>query len=92
MDDTTEGERELSVRTAAVGHAVSVWIRDSGSGIGAREIERVFDPFWTTKPGGMGMGLAICRSIVDLHHGTLLAANNPDRGATFCVTLPGCAA
>jgi signal transduction histidine kinase len=88
MDDTKETERELSVRTTRVGPDVSVWVRDSGSGIAARNVQSVFDPFWTTKPGGMGMGLAICRSIVDSHHGTLSAANNSDRGATFCVALP----
>ena len=92
MEDTKETERELQVRTAAVGPDVRVWVVDSGSGIIARDIERVFDPFWTTKAGGMGMGLAICRSIVDSYHGTLLASNNSDRGATFCVTLPARAA
>ena len=88
MEETKETERELSVRTSLVGPDVRIWIRDSGSGISARNIQSVFDPFWTTKQGGMGMGLAICRSIVDSHRGTLSAANNSDRGATFCVALP----
>jgi C4-dicarboxylate-specific signal transduction histidine kinase len=92
MADTKEKERELSVRTAAVGPDVRVFVSDAGSGILTRDLEKVFDPFWTTKPSGMGMGLAICRSVVDSHHGTLSAANNPDRGATFCVTLPVAAA
>ena len=48
----------------------------------------VFDAFWSTKPGGMGIGLAICQSIVAAHRGRLTAANNPDGGATFCVSLP----
>jgi len=88
MEDTKETERELTVRSEANGGDVRISVSDTGSGISARNVESVFDPFWTTKAGGMGMGLAICRSIVQSHHGTLMAANNPDRGATFCVALP----
>ena len=80
--------RRLVVRTDAKDGEVRVWVSDVGSGILARDIQKVFDPFWTTKSGGMGMGLAVCRSIVDAHHGALSAGNNPERGATFCVTLP----
>ena len=55
-------------------------------------IDRIFDMFWTTKSGGMGIGLAICRTIVAAHGGTLTAANNSDKGATFRVALPARAA
>jgi signal transduction histidine kinase len=48
----------------------------------------VFDAFWSTKAGGMGIGLAICQSIVAAHHGTITASNNPEGGATFRITLP----
>jgi C4-dicarboxylate-specific signal transduction histidine kinase len=88
MQDTKEAERRLVVRTEAKVGEVRVSVSDAGSGILARDVQKVFDPFWTTKSGGMGMGLAVCRSIVDAHRGALTAANNPDRGATFCVTLP----
>ena len=88
MQDTKEAERRLDVRTDAKDGEVRVSVTDAGSGILARDVEKVFDPFWTTKSGGMGMGLAVCRSIVDAHRGALTAANNPDRGATFRVTLP----
>ena len=54
----------------------------------ADDLKHVFDPFWSTKPGGMGIGLAICQSIVAAHHGRITAANNADGGATFCVSLP----
>ena len=81
--------RELTVATTQDGDgAVRVAIVDRGAGIAAEGIERVFEPFFTTKEHGLGLGLAICRSIVAAHGGRLGAANNADRGATFWFTLP----
>ena len=57
-------------------------------GIPASVLDKVFDPFWSTKAEGMGMGLAICQSIVTAHRGHITARNNAGGGATFCVTLP----
>jgi len=88
MQETKESERRLTVRTEAKDGEIQIAVRDTGSGIVARDVAHVFDPFWTTKLAGMGMGLAICRSIVDSHRGALTAQNNPDRGATFRVALP----
>ena len=67
---------------------VLVEVQDSGTGIAAEKLESIFDPFITSKPEGLGMGLAICRSIIERHGGKISAANNPDRGATFSITLP----
>jgi signal transduction histidine kinase len=67
---------------------VVVVVRDSGPGLDSKSLERLFEPFYTTKPQGMGMGLAICRSIVEAHGGRLRATENDDRGATFQFTLP----
>jgi two-component system sensor kinase FixL len=67
---------------------VLVEVQDSGTGIAADKLERIFEPFVTSKPDGLGMGLSICRSIIERHGGKLWAANNPDRGATFSITLP----
>jgi signal transduction histidine kinase len=67
---------------------VSVTVRDSGPGLGPEGLERLFDAFYSTKPDGMGMGLAICRSIIDTHGGKIFAAANVPRGAVFCFTLP----
>jgi PAS domain S-box-containing protein len=69
------------------GHVV-VSVRDTGTGIPANVLERVFQPFVTTKPHGMGLGLAVCRTIVEAHRGTLRASNNDAGGATFEFTLP----
>lgn len=88
MGDVAAGERVLVVRTAADGGNVRVCVADHGSGIAANDMNNLFDAFWTTKAGGVGVGLAICYSIVTAHRGTLTATNNPDRGATFCFTLP----
>ena len=59
-----------------------------GTGFAESDLKRVFDPFYSTKPGGMGIGLAICQSIVAAHHGSITATNNPEGGTTFCVSLP----
>lgn len=67
---------------------VSVEIRDNGPGISAEDIERIFSPFFTTKPQGTGLGLAIVRKVVDAHDGRIDAVSAPGRGATFRVTLP----
>jgi signal transduction histidine kinase len=63
-------------------------VRDSGAGLDQADSERVFDAFFTTKPDGMGMGLAICRTIIESHGGRLWATNNAPRGAVFQFTLP----
>jgi signal transduction histidine kinase len=82
-------DRRLVVRTQrADAHTVQIAIRECGRGIEADKLDRVFEPFYTTKREGMGMGLSICRSIVEAHGGSLWATNNPDRGATFYFSLP----
>ncbi len=67
---------------------VVVEIRDNGPGIAADDLERIFSPFFTTKPQGTGLGLAIVRKVVDAHDGRIDAVSAPGRGATFRVTLP----
>ena len=67
---------------------VLVSVRESGPGIRPQSIERLFEPFYTTKQAGMGMGLAICRSIVEGHGGRIWATANLPRGAAFYFTLP----
>ena len=68
--------------------AVLVAVQDSGPGLNPESLDRLFDAFYTTKPQGMGMGLSICRSIIEAHGGRLWATANEGRGATFQFTLP----
>ncbi len=83
------GARELTIRSGRDGsERVLVAVQDSGVGIAPEQMDRLFHAFFTTKRGGMGMGLSICRSIVEAHGGTLRALPNEGRGATFQVTLP----
>ena len=67
---------------------VLVAVQDSGPGLSPKSFDRVFDAFYTTKPGGVGMGLSICRSIIEAHGGRLWASANDPRGATFQFTVP----
>ena len=84
-----DGARRLVVRTDSIDESnVLVEVQDSGTGIAADELESIFDSFITSKPEGLGMGLSICRSIIERHGGKISAANNPDRGAKFTITLP----
>ena len=77
------------LRTARDGaEAVEVTVQDSGAGIGKADLDHIFDAFYTTKADGLGMGLAIVRSMVEAHGGRVGARNNPEGGATFSFTLP----
>ena len=89
MSAVDEGVRELLISTEqSWTNGVLVAARDSGPGIDPEHIERVFDAFYTTKSSGVGMGLSICRSIIDGHGGRLWADANEPRGAVFQFTLP----
>lgn len=83
------GKREMVIATTTDPEGnVVVSVRDSGPGISEQNLPRLFDAFFTTRSTGMGMGLAICSSIIESHGGQIWAANNPDGGATFSFSLP----
>jgi len=89
VDEVDEGARELLISTGqSRTNGVLVAVRDSGPGIDPQRRERVFDAFYTTKSSGVGMGLSICRSIIDAHGGRLWADANEPKGAVFQFTLP----
>jgi signal transduction histidine kinase len=79
---------EVAVLAARCGGGVSIEVRDSGAGIDDATLARIFQPFFTTKPKGMGLGLSISRTIVEAHGGTLAARSAPGVGSTFRVELP----
>jgi PAS domain S-box-containing protein len=79
--------RNLSIQTA-MSRDIEVRIKDNGPGISAGEQKKILTPFYTTKPDGMGMGLSICRSIIEAHEGILRFNSQPDKGTTFYFTLP----
>jgi len=80
--------RQLTVRSWVEGDCASVEVADNGPGLAPDTEERVFDPFFTTRSKGMGLGLAISRSIAEAHGGHLSARKMPSGGAAFCLSLP----
>lgn len=88
LAETEARTREVGVTTARVGAFAEIRIEDSGPGIASGDLKDVFNPFFTTKPQGMGMGLAIGRTIVEAHRGQILAQNKPTGGALFTIRLP----
>jgi C4-dicarboxylate-specific signal transduction histidine kinase len=87
MADNAPGGRRLHVRTTVHEGRIRASVQDEGNGLPA-DIDRLFQPFYTTKAEGLGLGLAICWSIVTAHHGRLWAEPSPERGATFLFELP----
>ena len=89
MEDTPAARRELTIRTSRVGtQSVEVAVSDTGRGLDAAMAERVFEPFFSTKAEGMGIGLPLSRSIVEAHGGRLWVTSDQDGGTTFRLTLP----
>jgi C4-dicarboxylate-specific signal transduction histidine kinase len=89
MSGVSEGSRELLIGTGKDAlSGVLVAVQDSGPGLNPESFDRLFDPFYTTKPGGMGMGLSICRSIVEAHGGRVWASRTAGPGVTVQFTLP----
>jgi signal transduction histidine kinase len=89
MSGIEDGTRELHVSTVSVEpEGVCVAVRDTGPGLSPESLSRLFEPFYTTKPDGMGLGLSICRSIIEAHGGRLWATGCEPRGALFQFTIP----
>jgi len=88
MRDVGEEERELLISSSNEPDGVSVEVRDSGPGFASADLDRVFEAFYTTKPSGLGLGLSICRSIIEAHNGRLWASPNVPRGAIFRFIAP----
>jgi PAS domain S-box-containing protein len=88
MHDVGEEERDLLIRTRNGPDGVLVEVGDTGPGFAPAALERVFEAFYTTKPGGLGLGLSICRSIIEAHNGRLWASPNVPRGAIFGFIAP----
>jgi PAS domain S-box-containing protein len=89
MSDVDDRPRQLLIRTARnAGDNVRVTVQDAGVGLEPQRVGRLFEPFYTTKSGGMGIGLSVSRSIIERHHGRLWATPNDGPGATFSFSLP----
>ena len=88
MNTLPESQRVLTISTATEGRMIRLCVADRGAGVPAESMDKLFEPFWSTKADGMGIGLAVSKSIVDAHHGALEVSNAPEGGAVFCVCLP----
>ena len=88
VEGNADGERQVALRTSHDGDIVEIEVRDTGHGIPAHHLPKVFDAFFTTKEQGVGLGLAVSRSIVEAHAGRIWAEDGAGSGATFRVTLP----
>jgi signal transduction histidine kinase len=89
MKDITYRPRMLTVKSEVQPpNDVLISVADSGTGIDPKDIDHIFDAFFTTKPNGMGMGLSICRSIIEDHGGRLCASPNLKHGSVFNISLP----
>jgi signal transduction histidine kinase len=87
MVDVVDRPREFTIVTRSESGGVRVEVKDNGVGIEEEKLESIFQPFYTTKASGMGLGLSISRSIVKHHGGQLIAQSNNGPGTTFCFTL-----
>jgi signal transduction histidine kinase len=88
MRDTPSENRIISIRTSRVENFAQLSVSDRGSGIPEDKLKEVFEPFFTSKAEGMGMGLSIARTIIEAHHGLISAKNRDHGGATFRIRLP----
>jgi signal transduction histidine kinase len=89
MSGVEDGNRELHISTVNIEpEGVCVAVRDTGHGLRQESLPCLFEPFYTTKPDGMGMGLSICRAIIEAHGGRLWATGCEPRGALFQFTIP----
>lgn len=88
IENVPQERRKVRIQTQEVNGRILISIRDCGNGIPQDKMDRIFEPFFTTRSHGLGMGLAISEKIVHAHGGSIVAANNPDHGATFSIYLP----
>ena len=88
MKGTPDESRTISLRTSRVENLAELSVSDRGAGIPEDKLKEIFEPFFTSKPEGMGMGLSIARTIVEAHHGQIWANNRDHGGASFRVRLP----
>lgn len=91
MRTVDDKHRELLVATGRNGDVIKIMIADTGPGLGAKKTDQIFEPFFTTKPNGVGLGLAICRMIIDQHGGLISVSARKPRGTIFEITLPAIA-
>jgi C4-dicarboxylate-specific signal transduction histidine kinase len=88
LSQSPSEKKRIVLQTKMTDHAVQVTVRDFGPGIDEAKRDHLFQPFFTTKKSGLGMGLAICKSIIAEHGGRIWAENHPDGGAIFSFELP----